>query len=165
MPWEQIHEALNEMKPEKMRGEVVKFREGFAVIDDSYNSNPRALSEMIHFLGKLRGFQRKILVAGEMRELGPEGVELHRNCGREAARAGLELIIGVQGLAKEILEGALGAGINRSRLKFAPDSVEAGNLLARTVRKGDVILLKGSRGVKLEQALNTLRSTFASLEP
>ena len=163
--WEHIREALNELKPERMRGEVVKFREGFAVIDDSYNSNPRALSEMIRFLGKLQGFQRKILVAGEMRELGPEGLELHRNCGREAARAGLELIIGVQGLAKEILEGALAAGIGRSRLKFAPDAVEAGNLLARTVRKGDVILLKGSRGVKLEQALNTLRSTFASLEP
>jgi UDP-N-acetylmuramoyl-tripeptide--D-alanyl-D-alanine ligase len=163
--WEQIHEALNEMKPEKMRGQVVKFREGFAVIDDSYNSNPRALSEMIRFLGRLRGFQRKILVAGEMRELGPEGAELHRNCGREAARAGLELIIGVQGLAKEILGGALDAGMDRSRLKFAPDAVEAGNLLVRTVKKGDVILMKGSRGVKLEQTLNTLRSTFASLEP
>jgi UDP-N-acetylmuramoyl-tripeptide--D-alanyl-D-alanine ligase len=163
--WEQIREALNEMKPEKMRGQVVKFREGFAVIDDSYNSNPRALSEMIRFLGRLQGFQRKILVAGEMRELGPEGAELHRNCGHEAARAGLELIIGVQGLAKEILGGALDAGIDRSRLKFAPDAVEAGNLLVRTVKKGDVILIKGSRGVKLDQALNTLRSTFASLEP
>ena len=165
VPWEQIREALGEMKPEKMRGQVIKFREGFAVIDDTYNSNPRALSEMIRFLGRLQGWQRKIVVAGEMLELGPEGVELHRGCGREAARAGLELMIGVQGLGKEILEGALEAGMDRSRLKFVPDAVQAGELLARTVRKGDVVLLKGSRGVKLEQAINTLRAQFASMEP
>src|SRR5262245_15164569 len=91
-PWDQIREAIAEMKPEKMRGQVIKFREGFAAIDDSYNSNPRALSEMIRFLARLQGYQRKILVAGEMLELGPEGSELHRGCGREAARAGLEMI-------------------------------------------------------------------------
>jgi UDP-N-acetylmuramoyl-tripeptide--D-alanyl-D-alanine ligase len=163
--WEQIKAALSEMKPEKMRGQVVKFREGFAVVDDSYNSNPRALSEMIRFIGKLQGYQRKFLVAGEMLELGPEGPEMHRNCGREAARAGLEMIVAVQGLAKEILEGAHEVGMERSRLKFAPDAVEAGEILARTVRKGDVVLIKGSRGVKLEQALNTLRAAFSSLEP
>src|SRR5215467_9247212 len=121
VPYEQIREALAEMKPEKMRGQVVKFREGFAVIDDCYNSNPRALSEMIRFIGRLQGYQRKILVAGEMLELGPEGAELHRNCGREAARAGLELILGVQGQAKNVLEGALESGVDRSRLKFVRD--------------------------------------------
>ena len=162
---EQIREALAEMKPEKMRGQVVKFREGFAVIDDSYNSNPKALSEMIRFIGQLQGYQRKILVAGEMLELGPEGPELHRGCGREAAKAGLATIIGVQGQATEILEGALEAGMDRSRLKFARDAVQAGDLVARMVKKGDVVLIKGSRGVKLEQVLNTLRAAFSSMEP
>jgi UDP-N-acetylmuramoyl-tripeptide--D-alanyl-D-alanine ligase len=163
--WEQVREALSEMKPEKMRGQVIKFREGFAAIDDSYNSNPRALSEMIRFLGKLQGYGRKILVAGEMLELGPEGAELHRSCGREAARAGLQLLIAVQGQATEILEGALEAGMDRSKLKFARDAVQAGDLLARTMKKGDVVLIKGSRGVKLEQTLNTLRAAFSSMEP
>jgi len=165
VPWEQIRDAISEMKPEKMRGEVVKFREGFVVIDDSYNSNPRALSEMIRFFGRLKGHQRKILVAGEMLELGPEGPELHRNCGREAARAGLELIVGVQGQAKEILQGALDGGMDRSRLKFVRDALQAGDLLARTLKKGDVVLIKASRGVKLEQALHTLRAAFSSMEP
>jgi UDP-N-acetylmuramoyl-tripeptide--D-alanyl-D-alanine ligase len=165
VPWELIGEAIAEMKPEKMRGQVIKFREGFAVIDDSYNSNPRALSEMIRFIGRLQGYQRKILVAGEMLELGPEGPELHRGCGREAARAGLELIVAVQGQATEILEGALEAGMDRSRLKFMRDAVQAGELLARTVKKGDVVLIKGSRGVRLEQVLNTLRAAFSSMEP
>jgi UDP-N-acetylmuramoyl-tripeptide--D-alanyl-D-alanine ligase len=165
VPYEQIREALAEMKPEKMRGQVVKFREGFAVIDDCYNSNPKALSEMIRFVGRLQGYQRKILVAGEMLELGPEGPELHRECGREAAKASLASIIAVQGQATEILEGALTAGMDRSRLKFARDAVQAGDLLARMVKKGDVVLIKGSRGVKLEQVLNTLRAAFSSMEP
>ncbi len=163
--WELIREAISEMKPEKMRGEVIKFREGFAVIDDSYNSNPKALTEMIRFLGRLQGYQRKILVAGEMLELGPEGVELHRSCGREAARAGITLVLGVQGLAKEILEGALEGGMDRSRLKFTRDAVQAGDLLAHALKSGDVVLIKGSRGVRLEQTLNTLRAAFSSLEP
>src|SRR2546428_14176211 len=93
-----------------MRGEVVKFREGFVAIYFSYNSNPRALSEMVRFLGRLHGYQRKILVAGEMLELGPEGPELHRNCGREAARAGLALIVAVQRHAQEKMAGGLGGG-------------------------------------------------------
>jgi UDP-N-acetylmuramoyl-tripeptide--D-alanyl-D-alanine ligase len=165
VPWEQMSEALRELQAEKMRGQVIKFREGFAVIDDTYNSNPKALSEMIRFVGRLPGWQRKIVVAGEMLELGPEGVELHRSCGREAAKAGLEMLVGVQGQAKEILEGGLEAGMDRSRMKFVADSTQAGELLARTVRKGDVVLFKGSRGVKLEQAINTLRAQFASMEP
>jgi UDP-N-acetylmuramoyl-tripeptide--D-alanyl-D-alanine ligase len=163
--WDQIREALAEMKPEKMRGQVVKFREGFAVIDDSYNSNPRALSEMIRFMGRLQGYQRKILVAGEMRELGHEGPEMHRHCGREAAKAGIETIIAVQDQAAEILEGAVETGMDRARLKFARDAVEAGDLLAGMVKKGDAVLIKGSRGVKLEKALNTLRAAFPGMEP
>ena len=160
-----MREAVGEMQPEKMRGQVIKFRDGFVVIDDSYNSNPRALSEMIRFLGKLKGFQRKILVAGEMLELGAGGVELHRDCGREAARAGLAMVVAVQGQAKEILEGAREAKMDLARLRFVRDAVQAGDLLARTVQKGDVVLIKGSRGVKLDQAINTLRATFSSLEP
>jgi UDP-N-acetylmuramoyl-tripeptide--D-alanyl-D-alanine ligase len=165
VPWEEIRTAIAEMKPEKMRGQVIKFREGFAVIDDSYNSNPKALTEMIRFLGRLQGYSRKIVVAGEMLELGPESEELHRACGKEAAKIAPAMIIGVQGEARAVLDGAREAGIEEDRLRFAADAVQAGELLARTVKSGDVVLIKGSRGVKLEQALNTLRAAFASMEP
>jgi UDP-N-acetylmuramoyl-tripeptide--D-alanyl-D-alanine ligase len=164
IPWPDVRSAIEEIKPEKKRGEVVRFQEGFDVIDDSYNSNPKALTEMIRFLGKLEGYKRKILVAGEMLELGPSGAELHRACGREAAGNGVALIVGVQGEARSVLEGAREAGVENERLKFASDSAEAGELLARTVRSGDVVLIKGSRGVKLEQVLNALRQTFSSVE-
>jgi len=103
-------------------------------------------------------------VAGEMLELGPEGPEMHRNCGREAVKAGIETIIAVQGQASEILEGGADAGMDRSRLNFARDAVEAGDLLAGMVKKGDAVLIKGSRGVKLEQTLNALRAAFPSME-
>ncbi len=163
--WDQIRAAVAEMRPEKMRGEVIKFREGFALIDDTYNSNPKALTEMVRLLKGLNGYQRKILVAGEMLELGGEGPSLHRGCGREAAKAGIEEIIAVQGQAREILEGAREGGMDSTKLQFASDSVQAGELLARTIKKGDVVLLKGSRGVKLERAINTLRASFSSMEP
>ena len=161
VPWNDIRAAVREMKPEKMRGQVVRFREGFVAIDDSYNSNPKALTEMIRFCGSLQGYSRKIIVAGEMLELGNDAAELHRVCGRDAARAGAALIIAVQGLAREILEGAREAGAKAEQLKFASDATEAGELLAGTVREGDVILIKGSRGVKLEQTLNALRAAFS----
>ena len=108
---------------------------------------------------------RKIIVVGEMLELGHEGPELHRACGREAAKTGAALIVGVQGLAKDFIDGARETGMDVTRLRFMRDALEVGAFLSRTVRKGDVVLLKGSRGVKLEQALNTLRAAFASLEP
>jgi UDP-N-acetylmuramoyl-tripeptide--D-alanyl-D-alanine ligase len=164
IPWSDVRSAIAEIRPEKKRGEVVRFQEGFDVIDDSYNSNPKALTEMIRFVGKLEGYKRKIIVAGEMLELGPGAAELHRACGREAALSGAALIVGVQGEARSVLEGAKEAGIEDERLEFASDSQAAGELLARTVRSGDVVLIKGSRGVKLEQVLSALRQTFSSVE-
>jgi UDP-N-acetylmuramoyl-tripeptide--D-alanyl-D-alanine ligase len=75
------------------------------------------------------------------------------------------MVVAVQGQAKEILEGAREAKMDLARLRFVRDAVLAGDLLARTVQKGDVVLFKGSRGVKLDQAINTLRAAFSSLEP
>jgi len=165
VPWDEIQAAVAELKPEKMRGQVSRFRDGFSVIDDSYNSNPRALTEMIRFIGKLHGVARKIVVAGEMLELGSESAELHQACGREAFQAGVDLLVGVQGMAVEILQGARTAGMSEEKMKFMPDAAAAGEFLARTARSGDVVLIKGSRGVKLELALNPLRARFESMEP
>ena len=164
VPWNEIQAATASLKPEKMRGQVTRFREGLSAIDDSYNSNPKALTEMIRFVGKLQGFSRKIIVAGEMLELGTESAELHRACGREASEAGADFVIGVQGMAKEIIAGARTAGAPEEKLKFMADAAEAGEFLARAARPGDVILIKGSRGVKLEKAMNALRARFTSLE-
>ena len=165
LSWDDARLAVEGMAPERMRGEVITFREGFAVIDDSYNSNPKALTEMIRLLGKMVGFGRKILVAGEMLELGKTSAELHATCGKEAAKAGIDLIVGVSGDAKELIAGAAAAGADQSRLRFVRNAVDAGDYLVQTVKKDDLVLLKGSRGIRLEQALDTLRLSFSSLEP
>ena len=144
---------------------MLRFAAGFAVINDSYNSNPKALTEMIRFTGKLQGFPRKVVVAGEMLELGPDAAELHRGCGREAVKAGAAVIVGVRGEAKSILDGAREAGAPEDALHFAADAVDAGQFLTRTLKEGDVVLVKGSRGVKLEQTLNALRAAFTISEP
>jgi UDP-N-acetylmuramoyl-tripeptide--D-alanyl-D-alanine ligase len=163
--WSDIQAAIAQMKPEKMRGEVLRLSQDIAVINDSYNSNPKALAEMIRFLGRLADVSRKIVVAGEMLELGSESGELHRACGREAAAAGVAVLIGVRGMAREILEGAREAGMSPQQLMFVDSSTEAGEMLAGMARKGDVILIKGSRGVKLEEALSPLMAAFESAEP
>jgi UDP-N-acetylmuramoyl-tripeptide--D-alanyl-D-alanine ligase len=162
--WPEIQAAVAAMKPEKMRGQVIRFRDGIAVIDDSYNSNPKALGEMIRFMGRVPGFSRKIVVAGEMLELGRESAELHKGCGAEAARAGMDLVVGVQGMAREILNGARAGGIPEDRLMFQLDSSTAGEFLARTVKPGDAVLIKGSRGVKLERVLDALQAHLGSRE-
>jgi UDP-N-acetylmuramoyl-tripeptide--D-alanyl-D-alanine ligase len=163
--WSEIQSAISEIKPEKMRGEIVRLSPDISVINDSYNSNPKALTEMIRFLGRLPAASRKVVVAGEMLELGKESEELHRACGREAAAAGVSLLIAVQGMAREILEGARTAGMEASQLIFAETSQKAGEILAARVRQGDVILVKGSRGVKLEEALNPLKAAFQGAQP
>jgi UDP-N-acetylmuramoyl-tripeptide--D-alanyl-D-alanine ligase len=89
---------------------------------------------------------------------------LHRSCGEEAAAAGISLIVGVQGQSQSLLDGARRAGVEEERLRFAANAEEAGRILEREVRRGDVVLIKGSRGVKLELALNTLRLNFSSVE-
>lgn len=119
------------------------------VINDCYNSNPRALAAMIDALATMKA-KRRIVVAGEMLELGPLGEEMHRQAGRHAAEKNIDILLGVRGLAHAAVEAAHGAGI---RAEFVETSEDAGEWLARESRDGDVVLLKASRGVKLETAL------------
>jgi UDP-N-acetylmuramoyl-tripeptide--D-alanyl-D-alanine ligase len=105
--------------------------------------------------------ERRILVAGEMLELGATAEALHRECGRHAAEARIDLVIGVRGLARALAEAACGAGVPA---QFLETPEQAGALLARQLRPGDVILLKASRGVKLERALEALQEPPAKPE-
>ena len=122
-----------------------------AVINDCYNSNPKALEAMIDALAEMSA-KRRIVVAGEMLELGPAAEDLHRRSGQHASRKGIDIVIGVRGHAKQIAEAARDSGI---RAEFLSTPEEAGEWLARETREGDVVLLKASRGVKLERALDT----------
>jgi len=124
------------------------------VINDCYNSNPKALGAMVDALSGMNA-KRRIIVAGEMLELGPAGDELHRESGRHIAGKKIDVLIGVRGLAQGMVDAARQAGI---RAEFVATAEEAGDWLARETREGDVVLLKASRGVKLEKALEAWKA-------
>jgi len=157
IPPDRIAHALAAFSAPKMRGEVYEFKEGFTVIDDSYNSNPRALVEMTAHISGAEGYLRRIVVAGEMLELGSAGPELHRDTGRSIASNGIDLLIGVRGLALELVEGARQNGLNAEFALFCETPEEAAEILKREARPGDLILVKGSRGVKTDVVVERLK--------
>jgi UDP-N-acetylmuramoyl-tripeptide--D-alanyl-D-alanine ligase len=156
---EEIAAALKTAQPPKMRGEVFDFAAGFTVIDDSYNSNPRSLLNMVRTMSEGgRGRKRLVVIAGEMLELGPDEVSLHRDVGREIASSGIDVLWGVRGLGKEIVAGASDAGLAATR--FFDSSDEVADELIREVKEGDLILVKGSRGVATDRIVKALRERF-----
>jgi UDP-N-acetylmuramoyl-tripeptide--D-alanyl-D-alanine ligase len=156
---EQVAASLSSAKLPRMRGEVLDFAAGFRVVDDSYNSNPRSLVNMVRTIteGGSRS-SRRIVIAGEMLELGPDAATLHREAGTAIARAGIDLLWGVRGLAAEIVAGANAAGLKETRV-FA-DSNEAAHAIVGEIREGDLVLIKGSRGVATEKVVRAIRDRF-----
>jgi UDP-N-acetylmuramoyl-tripeptide--D-alanyl-D-alanine ligase len=148
--------ALESLTPGSKRGEVLSIA-GATILNDSYNSNPEALKSMIQTLAG-RPAQRRILVAGEMLELGQHAQELHAACGKAAAQAGLDLVVGVRGNAQHLAAAACWGG---TASIFLPDAAAAGEWLAKNIKPGDVVLVKGSRGVQLERAIEVLKNQIA----
>jgi len=151
--------ALETLTPGDKRGETLAIA-GATILNDSYNSNPEALRSMIRTLAA-RPAQRRILVAGEMLELGEYGPRLHAECGRAAAEAGLDMVVGVRGNAEHLAAAACAGGVASL---FLPDAEAAGRWLAENLRTGDVVLVKGSRGVRLERAVEALKGNTAPAE-
>jgi len=151
--------ALGLLTAGDKRGQVINIY-GATILNDSYNSNPEALRSMIHTLAGRTG-ERRILVAGEMLELGEQGIALHQACGRTAAEAGLDLVVGVQGNAVHLAQAACASGVASL---FLPSAEDAGKWLAQTLEPGDVVLVKGSRGVRLERAIEICGERIAAAE-
>jgi UDP-N-acetylmuramoyl-tripeptide--D-alanyl-D-alanine ligase len=145
-----------------MRGELLRFSNGAALINDSYNSSPAALHAMIKVLAATPGYRRRILAAGEMRELGATSPQLHREAGNFAAQTGkVDWVIGVEGDATQIIEGAVAGGVPRAQTRIFGSSEEAAKFLADFVAVGDLVLVKGSRGVKMERIVESLLAMHA----
>lgn len=158
----QIADALNTAKPPRMRGEILDFAAGFTVVDDSYNSNPRSLINMVRTMTEVGvNAKRRLVIAGEMLELGPDEVALHREAGREIVRAGVNVLWGVRGLGAEIVAGAIEAGLTQTR--FFENSDEAARAIVAELKEGDLVLVKGSRGVATERIVSAICERFALL--
>jgi UDP-N-acetylmuramoyl-tripeptide--D-alanyl-D-alanine ligase len=154
-----IGESLAKVQPPPQRGEVLRFAAGFTVINDSYNSNPDALLSMVETLVSGSSINsRRIVVAGEMLELGKSEHVVHAETGRRIAGSGIDRLIGVRGLARDMVEAARDAGL--SDAEFAKDSAVAAEMLAGTIKGGDVVLVKGSRGVRTEKVIEKLLENY-----
>jgi UDP-N-acetylmuramoyl-tripeptide--D-alanyl-D-alanine ligase len=155
----EIASSLATVAPPPQRGEILKFAKGFTVINDSYNSNPAALISMVQTLvDGATSAKRKIVVAGEMLELGDNAHAIHRQTGETIAAMGIDMLIGVRGLGEDLIRGAETQGFSDAR--FAQDSDAAGDVLVSEIREGDVVLVKGSRGVRTEKVIEKLLKEF-----
>jgi UDP-N-acetylmuramoyl-tripeptide--D-alanyl-D-alanine ligase len=156
--------SLATMVAADKRGQVVRIG-NITVINDCYNSNPKALAAMVNALAEMTA-KRRIVVAGEMLELGPQGEAMHCESGRHIATKGIDVLVGVRGLAEKMVDAAKQKGM---RAEFLANAEAAGEWLARETRDGDVVLLKASRGVKLEKALEKLsvigQQSLANVKP
>ena len=138
----EIASALGTAAASEMRGEVLRFPAGFTVVDDSYNSNPRSLLSMAEAVAQGgEGITRRVVVAGEMLELGAEGAALHREAGRDIAGFGVDVLWGVRGLARELIEGAREEGMSPGATRFFETSEEAAAAAVEFVRPGDLVLV------------------------
>ena len=162
VPLPAIADRAASMAPAPHRGELLRLPGGITLIDDSYNSSPAALKRSLETVHAATGSARKIAVLGEMLELGAHAERLHQECGRAAADAGLSLLIAVGGDgAQWLADSARRAGMAESAVLFVPTSNEASEIALRKVRPGDLILVKGSRGIRTDLVVDRLKAEFA----
>lgn len=159
---ERIAEHAGTLSPAQRRGQLLRLRDGISLLDDSYNSNPAAVAAALAALA-LAGPARRVAFLGDMLELGPESPRLHREAGELAGR-GVELLVGVGPEAGELLEGAARAGLAPGARRHFPDSTAAAAAAPDLVRPGDAVLVKGSRGVRMETVVDALLARFGRLE-
>ena len=157
---EQVCERASRLTPPLMRGKILQLDrrngEPLTIWDDSYNSSPGAVEIVLETVADLQKFRRKILVLGEMLELGPESPQLHRRVGRAAAKARPDLLIAVGGNGSQIAEGAIQAGLSAQNVLQFENSEEAAGYLGGVVHGGDFLLIKGSRGVRMDRVVQFL---------
>ena len=148
---QRLQEPVRTFSVGGMRGEKIE-RNGMVIWNDCYNSNPEAARSMIDVLRATPATHR-IAVLGEMLELGRSSADLHREVGRYAADHGVDLLIGVRGHARAMVEAAQSSGMPAQAVQFFEEPVAAGDFVRAAAHAGDAVLFKGSRGVHVERAL------------
>lgn len=160
VPLDEIVEVAAEMPSAKGRGEVHRLELGEGgialLIDDSYNSNPDAVAKALAGAASLSTngrAGRRVAILGDMLELGPEAPTFHREAGRQASALGFSPVVGVGDLARELVLGAAAGGAEAIHLS---EAAEAADWAAEHLAPGDVVLVKGSRGVRLDRVVARL---------
>jgi UDP-N-acetylmuramoyl-tripeptide--D-alanyl-D-alanine ligase len=162
VPLDTIVDVTARLRPADRRGAVSRLPGGITLIDDSYNSSPSALRKALDVVAHESRCERKVAVLGEMLELGDHALALHMECGRAAAAAGLTALFAIGGPpARALAEAAIAAGMSRDSVTYVEQSAEAVARVAAYVRRGDLVLVKGSRGTRTDIVADRLAAEFA----
>jgi UDP-N-acetylmuramoyl-tripeptide--D-alanyl-D-alanine ligase len=158
---DEIAETVPNLRAADRRGMVIRLRNGIVLIDDSYNSSPRALARALEAVAADARASRKVAVIGEMLELGAHAVNLHREAGRLAAAAGLGLLFAVGGApSRALAEAAVEAGMPASAVQYVEKSELAADQIVEAIRPGDLVLVKGSRGTRTDIVADRIATVF-----
>lgn len=153
---ETIARGLEQFEPPPMRLEVVALAGGVRLLNDAYNANPASMAAALTALAA-EAASRRIAVLGEMWELGARAAQFHRDVGRAAAEAGVDLLLAVGRFRREIGSAAVAAGLPAARIRELEGTEEAALVLRSDLREGDVVLVKGSRGARMEEIVRALQ--------
>jgi UDP-N-acetylmuramoyl-tripeptide--D-alanyl-D-alanine ligase len=153
---DRLRDRVRTFSAGKMRGERTEHN-GVTIWNDCYNSNPEAARAMLDVL-RMTPARRRVAVLGEMLELGHAAEDLHRDVGRYVAEQGIDVLVGIRGAARAMVDEAVRAGMSGGAALFFEDPREAGEYVRGLLKPGDAVLFKGSRGVAVEQAMERLLS-------
>jgi UDP-N-acetylmuramoyl-tripeptide--D-alanyl-D-alanine ligase len=148
-------QGFGRFRPAAMRSQVVT-HQGIHIINDCYNANPASMQAALLLLAQWNPARERIAVLGDMFELGPESGLMHRDVGQFLATLGLSRLIACGALSRDIAEGARRGGMAGSQIEEVVDAAAAADHLKRIIRQGDVVLVKASRGMKMEQVVQVL---------
>ena len=162
VPLDVVAERAATLRPAYHRGELLRLPGGVTLVDDSYNSSPAALKRTLETVHAASGSARKVAVLGEMLELGAHADALHEECGRAAAAAGLNLLIAVGGdAARAMADAAIRGGMAPDAVVHVATNEQAADLALQKIRPGDLVLVKGSRGIGTDLVVARLKAEFA----
>jgi UDP-N-acetylmuramoyl-tripeptide--D-alanyl-D-alanine ligase len=162
VPVSEIVERAAALQPAPRRGELARLPGGITLIDDSYNSSPAALRQALATVGAAQGCARRVAVLGEMLELGAHAARLHQESGRAAAEAGIDVLIAVGGTAAGLLaDAAIASGMPAAKVAHVHTREQAAELALERIRPGDLVLVKGSRGIGTDLVVDRLKAEFA----
>jgi UDP-N-acetylmuramoyl-tripeptide--D-alanyl-D-alanine ligase len=162
VPLSEIAERAREMMPAPHRGELLRLPGGVTLLDDSYNSSPAALERALEIVKQATGSARKVGILGEMLELGAHAARLHAQAGRLAAASGLDLLVAIGGDAAQAMAvSATQAGMPSQAVVYVPTSADAAEVAAKRIRPGDLVLVKGSHGIRTDLVVDRLKVEFA----
>ncbi len=156
VPENKIREALSMHRPVRQRMEVKKLRDDIFLIDDSYNANPSSVSAALETVAEMNERGRYFAVLGAMLELGPQSSMYHRKIGEKVAKLGYRGLLSLGELGREIIEGARGAGMPAEYLYLGENHADVARKLKQWLQPGDWVLVKGSRGSRMETVIENL---------